>query len=252
MDLAKNVVADLETRVLANSQSRSLNDSLLVRQQRQQQDINRSSSLVDIDSAAAAATATTSSDTSAAVVPIVLVHDNNMISTDNIPNGNQPMPSSMLSMQQLTDVLREDLQALSSALTNMSSTTGFMLMNINRIIDFSKASRGISLIPRPETFSFEEAMTLPLNCCRDLHPDADIRVKIDYGDGHLCPFVITDKQWFQENLLCLVSNAVKFSPPQCVVKVNVRLNSGESGLQTPLTRLVSSVLCSLVVYIDFE
>eukprot|EP00981_Chlorochromonas_danica_P007384 scaffold1704_cov194-Ochromonas_danica.AAC.1 len=55
-----------------------------------------------------------------------------------------------------------------------------------------------------------ETLSLPLNCMKDIQQ----RVSISFPQAlsnDLCSHIITDKQWLQENVLCLLSNAVKYS-----------------------------------------
>lgn len=84
-----------------------------------------------------------------------------------------------------------------------------MLMTINRSIDYTKASKGLKLVPRQETINLLEALALPLMCMKDIQ--TRIPVTLEPLDKRICSFIITDKQWLQENLLCLLSNAVKYS-----------------------------------------
>jgi hypothetical protein len=116
----------------------------------------------------------------------------------------------------------------------------------NRCIDYSKASHGISLVPRPETFAFKEAFDLPLNCIRDNHTHATITLKIQ--SVSICPFIISDRQWIQENILCLVSNSVKYSgQPSCEVLITVRLSSMDGLPSSPwIDRQVGCCVCVFV------
>ncbi len=66
-------------------------------------------------------------------------------------------------------------------------------------------------MPRLETVNLLEAILLPLNCMRGLQDGKAIEIKLEEVGREVCPWVITDKQWLQENILCLLSNATKFS-----------------------------------------
>jgi signal transduction histidine kinase len=60
-----------------------------------------------------------------------------------------------------------------------------------------------------ETFELQSALMMPLTCMRHLKPD---RVIIVHPfDADVCNHVISDKHWFSENVLCLLSNAIKYS-----------------------------------------
>ncbi len=89
-----------------------------------------------------------------------------------------------------------------------------MMMTINRCLDYTKASKGLKLVPKHETMNLLETLQLPLDCMRNMQNR--IAISIDSISDSVCSYVITDKQWFQENLLCLLSNAVKYSAEGCV------------------------------------
>lgn len=107
-------------------------------------------------------------------------------------------------------------------LKNMKNTNSFMLMTINRIIDFAKASKGLKLIPKFESIDFKETLELPLRCMSNIQERIEIEL-LPYGN--ICSHIITDKQWLQENILCLLSNAVKYSSRG---KVMVRVRKTDS------------------------
>ena len=99
--------------------------------------------------------------------------------------------------------------SLRNCMTSMRNTHAFMLMTINRCIDYTKASKGLRLIPKHETIDLMETLELPLSCMRNMQHK--IEIVLNNIPKTVCPFVITDKQWLQENILCLLSNAVKYS-----------------------------------------
>ena len=82
-------------------------------------------------------------------------------------------------------------------------------MTINRCIDYTKASKGLKLVPKPETIDLKDAIQLPISCMRNMQQK--IGINVNPIPDELCQYLITDKQWLQENLLCLLSNAVKYS-----------------------------------------
>jgi signal transduction histidine kinase/DNA-binding NarL/FixJ family response regulator len=96
----------------------------------------------------------------------------------------------------------------------LKSICSFMLMTINRAIDYTKVTSGISLVPALETVDLHGAMTWVMQCSKRSKGACYIDVRPLPED--MCNFVITDKQWLLENLLCLVSNAVKFTPEGAV------------------------------------
>ena len=121
----------------------------------------------------------------------------------------------------------ENLATLRNCLQSMESTNSFMTMTINRCIDYTKASKGVKLVPRPETVQLQACMQMPVNLMRNVQSAAVITLCDPAAD--LCSHVITDKQWLMENLLCLLSNAVKYSH-MGAVEVGVKLEKGSSAV----------------------
>ena len=92
---------------------------------------------------------------------------------------------------------------------NIKNTNAFMLLTINRCIDFTKASKGLKLIPHLDTIDLLDTLTLPLNCMKNIQDR--IKISLLPIDNQIYNYIVTDKQWLQENVLCLLSNAVKYS-----------------------------------------
>jgi CheY-like chemotaxis protein len=109
---------------------------------------------------------------------------------------------------------------LKPCVNNMQNTHSFMLMTINRCIDYTKASKGLKLRPTYETIDLMETLSLPVNCMRNMQKK--IEIVVNAWSNKVCPFLITDKQWLQENALCLLSNAVKYSV-EGHVSINISL-----------------------------
>ncbi len=98
-------------------------------------------------------------------------------------------------------------------------------MTFNRCIDYTKASKGMKLVPKYETVDLREALQFPIECMSNIQER--IGIKVEALSEEICSHIITDKQWLQENLLCLLSNAVKYSPDNCEVAVRVSLEEYE-------------------------
>ena len=118
------------------------------------------------------------------------------------------------------------IASMLDCIRNMKNTNSFMLMTMNRCIDFTKASKGLKLIPNFDTIDLLDTLTLPLNCIREIQ--STVSIEVNDLPPELCRHVITDRQWLQENILCLLSNAVKYSVGG---KVQVKLSLEE---QTPV------------------
>ena len=98
---------------------------------------------------------------------------------------------------------------LLACLQNMNGANSFMTMTINRCLDYTKASKGFKLVPTFDTVSLELKLNMTANMIRNAYPSIDIHIK-QINEG-VCSHIITDKQWLIENLLCLLSNAAKYS-----------------------------------------
>jgi signal transduction histidine kinase len=101
-----------------------------------------------------------------------------------------------------------------------------MTMGINRSIDFTKASSNIQLVPAMETTDICDVICVSLECMRTLQSSISIQfLPLPAG---ICRYIITDKHWLGENILCVLSNAVKYSN-EGVVNINVELIGGVDG-----------------------
>jgi len=105
--------------------------------------------------------------------------------------------------------LQSHIDALTLCFKSVRNTNLFMLMMINRCIDYTKASKGLKVAPRNETIDLMETLGMPLQCMKNIQER--VSIELEPIDVNICSHIITDKQWLQENILCLLSNAVKYS-----------------------------------------
>jgi len=123
-------------------------------------------------------------------------------------------------------VVENNFILISGCLNSMRGTNSFMTMTINRCLDYTKASKGFKLVPKFETVSLQAALEMPVQLMRDVQDT--IEISVVPLSAEVCQHVITDKQWLIENLLCLLSNAVKYSHKGCV-QVSIRLEEESSA-----------------------
>lgn len=116
------------------------------------------------------------------------------------------------------------LASIDEIVVSMKNINSFMRMSINRCIDYTKASNGLILVPRFETVNFREALQMSINCMRNLQDGKSIELLPISSE--ISKLMILDLQWFQENVLCLLSNAVKYSC-EGVVSISVTLMKNE-------------------------
>ena len=94
----------------------------------------------------------------------------------------------------------------------MWSTLRFMVAAINRGQDYMKASHNITLVPSNATFELADALSTASRCLHSIMPTGRHLIIHDLPT-HLCrnPMLISDSHWLIENVLCLTSNAIKYS-----------------------------------------
>ena len=91
----------------------------------------------------------------------------------------------------------------------LKDTISFMMMTVNRCLNFCKASSGLALVPANATCHLVESITWAVNCVR--RSQERVNIRLCPVPDEICSHVITDYQWLVENILCLTSNAVKFT-----------------------------------------
>jgi signal transduction histidine kinase/AmiR/NasT family two-component response regulator len=119
---------------------------------------------------------------------------------------------------------------LQESVVVMKSICCFMLMTINRAIDYSKAATGQLLTPTLEPVKLSDAIDWAVKCVSPLN---ELPIKVEPLSDSMSAAVVTDKHWLMENLLCLVSNALKFTVDDGSINVRCFLQSnvmGRSGL----------------------
>lgn len=111
----------------------------------------------------------------------------------------------------VTDHPTANLIPIQETVKSLFNINNFMMMTINRCIDYTKASRGLQLEPRLETIHLQKKkiLDLPIAVMRDMQ--SKLTVEQLALPSQICSHIITDRQWLQENIFCLVSNAVKYS-----------------------------------------
>ena len=107
---------------------------------------------------------------------------------------------------------------------HLDGMTQFLLMAINRSQDFVKAKSGVAIMPSLETVDIVHTAELVKKIIDNQDNGRQVIIHpIDTSE--LCPTIITDQQFFLDNLLCLVSNACKYSDKGTVVDVSMELIS---------------------------
>jgi CheY-like chemotaxis protein/signal transduction histidine kinase len=119
----------------------------------------------------------------------------------------------------------KDLQAnvmfaFVSLLRDMEASYAFMTMQINRALDVSKMGCDIELRPKLETVFLKDIVSWAFSIMTSIQ--CGVALEIQSGcEEVLNKHMITDKVWLQENLLCYLSNSVKYSPEDTTVTLVV-------------------------------
>mmetsp|Transcript_35721 Transcript_35721/g.33855 ORF Transcript_35721/g.33855 Transcript_35721/m.33855 type:complete len:838 (+) Transcript_35721:304-2817(+) len=96
-----------------------------------------------------------------------------------------------------------------NTIISLNAAVNFMSMAINRSIDFAKVNGDIDLVPSLDTFNIPDALSVSVNVMR--HIQNTTTIIVNPFPPEICLNIISDKHWFSENVLCLLSNAVKYS-----------------------------------------
>jgi CheY-like chemotaxis protein/signal transduction histidine kinase len=134
--------------------------------------------------------------------------------------------------------LKTPLQAITSELSTLSSFTesnsvrqriesiemlkglcNMMVMFINRSLDFVKAETGVVLKEVPDTVDLTRSMERIGYCINIISNKVPVNVKPVPSEISRC--IMAEKQWLEDNLLCLSSNATSYtkSPGSIVMSV---------------------------------
>jgi CheY-like chemotaxis protein len=123
---------------------------------------------------------------------------------------------------------------------NISNTNNFMLMTINRFLDYAKSINGLKLVPNLDSVTVREAIAFSVKCIGHLQYNSKCDIKIDYNPQDVVKMrLCTDEQWLLENLLCLLANAVKYSDNnRAVSKSTVLLKISLINESSPLYQIM--------------
>ena len=111
--------------------------------------------------------------------------------------------------RRMQEVMAEHVKSIRACTRSMKGANSFMTMSINRCIDYTKASKGLKLVPKLETVQLLEALEFPVSIMRDIQ--SQLPIVLQPIPSRISAHVITDKQWLMENVLCLLSNAARYS-----------------------------------------
>eukprot|EP01039_Chlorochromonas_danica_P008684 gene8684-9567_t len=105
----------------------------------------------------------------------------------------------------LVDVADDRYQSSKTALEGLQQSFQHLMTIVDRCMDFHKLSHGFSLVPKLAPTSIALALQVILQQAHSESLRVNVK-RMDYSG-----YIMTDPCWFHDNLLCLVSNAVRFS-----------------------------------------
>lgn len=106
-------------------------------------------------------------------------------------------------------------------LQSMKGTLSLMSMIVHRCMDVFQASDGSTLTPNYETFDYTQSVSRVGRFMASMQ--TRIRIDLKFMRGLNRTEIYTDKSWFEDNILCVMSNAVKFSTHVPGVQVELKV-----------------------------
>lgn len=129
---------------------------------------------------------------------------------------------------------------MEGVLKEMDSSADFMNVKINRFLDISKSDNDIELKPRCGSFNILESVNWAINVMTSFSKTVTIKLE-DSTDTSISSLIISDKTWFEENVLCYISNAVKHTPENGTVTIRYFLKSCDNASRNHSSLLVVEV-----------
>ena len=147
----------------------------------------------------------------------------------------QSIQKALASMSMKTSAQNVDLNP-STIFESLWSTSRFMIAAINRCQDYAKTSMNVALVPSQGTIEVYKTMATATRCVRHLL-SSDASLVCHPLPSNLCDFIITDGHWLLENMLCLLSNAIKYSSSGTTSLTIELVQEGMEPLGTTVVRL---------------
>eukprot|EP00602_Paraphysomonas_sp_CaronLab_P002364 CAMPEP_0185033498 /NCGR_PEP_ID=MMETSP1103-20130426/22486_1 /TAXON_ID=36769 /ORGANISM="Paraphysomonas bandaiensis, Strain Caron Lab Isolate" /LENGTH=583 /DNA_ID=CAMNT_0027569779 /DNA_START=705 /DNA_END=2456 /DNA_ORIENTATION=+ len=132
------------------------------------------------------------------------------------------------------NVVNSILQECFDSIDDLDVSFNFMSMQINRAVDVAKYENSIDLSPHLEGINIIHTLDKVIHCANVLYGSKVSLVLEELPEVlRRFPVLDTDRLWLNENLLCVVSNAMKFaSSTNPEVAVRVKLCEVVDGLQS--------------------
>lgn len=130
----------------------------------------------------------------------------------------------------MTDFAMEDIddkEKLRNDLVKIATSNKFLLSLINDVLDISKIDSG-KIELKPEPYLFQEYMLNIRNILEPLCTQKGLKYNIE--DKHTVDTVIVDKIRLNQITMNLISNAVKYTPPEGTITISATDKLQDNGM----------------------
>lgn len=149
------------------------------------------------------------------------------------------------------NVLTSSVSEANKYLESLHDIYAFMIMAINRAIEFRKSAKGSKLLPVYETFNLLESVQWAAAKFANNPSGVEVKVESHPNCSSMCPAIMSDKHWLSENILCLTSNACKFtSVGSIAIRCSIVVDNDNLMKPTDISTFDSQVLVSIVDNVD--
>lgn len=111
---------------------------------------------------------------------------------------------------------------IKTALKQVRLVSEFMSLNIRRALEFIKTESHVLLQPMISSFDFNDVILQAIQWISVMKHESYV---IEYQPlpNEACKVIFSDRSWLLDNVLCFLSNAVKYSPRGSIITVSVKL-----------------------------
>jgi len=146
-----------------------------------------------------------------------------------------PMQAILMEIAWLINELRTNFPHLVDiihAAAQAQVASEFMSSNIRRALQFIKTHSNVSLVPAMSSFNVNEAVNQAIIWISALK-NASCTLHFNRLPPAQCACILSDREWLIDNMLCLLSNAVKYSAKNSTVTVSLEIvASSAAPIQT--------------------
>ena len=121
-----------------------------------------------------------------------------------------------------------NIEDILSTMRDVNLSCDFMNVKINRFLDVSKSYNNIELKPRKGSFDVLKSIKWAVSMISTRKKNLDIQIESS-GSVPVASKIISDKAWFEENILCYLSNSTKHTPENGSITVRYFLTESKSA-----------------------